>query len=219
MRWFFRGSLPEDVGNWFASGTLCAEEAERTDEYLLLPSCETTSVKLREGRFEIKALTQSPTELSVNNALSGQCASWVKWSQEATDLTSFRDMITDPADTWVFISKRRLLRIFSLDSGNPTEVDASNVITDDGCQVEITSIRAIVANSQETLSATDWDNAARWWSYSLESFSPNSSDVIATNRNNLKKVAALLASEVPFRLALSDSRAYPAWLLELARPD
>lgn len=66
VRWFFPGnspgkgrsiSPPSNVKQWFNRGSdLVWLPKERTDSYLLLPGCETTSVKRREGRFEVKAI-------------------------------------------------------------------------------------------------------------------------------------------------------------------
>jgi hypothetical protein len=60
VRWFLEGPLPGDMQLWFEAGGLAKTEPQRTDEYLFLPGCTTTSVKLRSGRFEVKALTQPP---------------------------------------------------------------------------------------------------------------------------------------------------------------
>ena len=59
IRWFFPGAIPAGVLGWFRDGAPIAPAPKRTDIYLPLPERLALSVKLREGRLEIK--TQAGT--------------------------------------------------------------------------------------------------------------------------------------------------------------
>ncbi len=122
IRWFFDGPLPDDVRAWFESRGLGISEPRRTDEYLVLPGCTTTGVKLREGRFEIKALTRSPVPASYSNRVSGLKDAWIKWSRKTEDERLLRNVLVSNGDPWISVSKERNLRLFSLESGRPEEL-------------------------------------------------------------------------------------------------
>jgi hypothetical protein len=62
LAWFTRqGRLPlvAETRQYVSqpdAGPFAKQERPRTDEYLLLPNCQTVGVKQREGRLEVKAL-------------------------------------------------------------------------------------------------------------------------------------------------------------------
>jgi hypothetical protein len=83
LAWFTReGRLPliehTDTPD-SAARPFVKQERPRTDEYLLLPNCETVGVKQREGQLEVKALVDVPQPFAQGN-VAGQIDQWVKWS-------------------------------------------------------------------------------------------------------------------------------------------
>ena len=216
-RWYFEATLPTAVREWFTDAGKGRDEPERTDAYLLLPLCESTSVKLREGRFEVKSLIRPPERASYGGSVTGLQDAWVKWSREAPDADAFLKMIAGPKDTWAFVRKARHLRKFSLDDGEPREVDAKTDRPVSGCQVEITSIRAIVSKLDPPPAAGDWASATPWWSLSLEAFAPHSANLSEILIENLRATAGhFFSSAPPVTLASTSSLSYPAWLARLA---
>lgn len=216
-RWYFEESPPADVREWFMATGKGSEEPERTDAYLLLPMCESTSLKLREGRLEVKSSIRQPEPAAYGDHVAGMQDAWVKWSRKAPDAGALRNMIADPGDDWAFVRKARCLRKFSLDEGEPREVDAATDRPVSGCQVEITSIRALVSKLDAPPASGDWASAAPWWSLSLEAFAPRSADLAETLIAHLDTVARhFFRSRPPVTLAASSSLSYPAWLSRLA---
>lgn len=215
-RWYFEGILPGDIRDWFESSGNGSVEAERTDEYLLLPGCESTSIKVREGRFEVNAITRSPQPTTYTNNVAGYQDAWVKWSRKAPNLSAFRKMISDAEDRWAFVRKGRYLRKFSLDEGAPAEVNAATDRPDRGCQVEATSIRAIVSRIDAPPMESDWSLASPWWSLSLESFAPHTTGITETVIADLSQVANhFFRTEPPCNLGILSSLSYPVWLSKL----
>ncbi len=194
IRWFFEGPVPDDVRRWFESTDLGISEPRRTDDYLLLPGCTTTGVKLREGRFEIKALTRSPIPASYANRVSGLKDGWIKWSRKAGDEQALRDILVSDEDTWIPVSKQRYLRLFSLEHGTPEELAPRSRNLERGCQVELGSI---------TL-----DGNRQAWSLSFEAF--GAADEVL---DLVDPVVELFAADPPpVALRQEHSMSYPVWL-------
>ena len=204
VRWFFRGELPGDMRQWFEAGGPGICEPQRTDEYLVLPRCRTTSVKFRDNRFEIKALTQSPVPVNYPNGISGLRDAWVKWSSATIDSEGFRQKVVRPEDQWISVSKTRHLRLISLEGREPAEVAPDHGWLSAGCQVELTAIRAWSRPE-------DQSGAAPWWSLSFEAFgTPESMP------GGLDRVIGEFFTELPpVNLNAEASYSYPVWLQRL----
>jgi len=210
IRWFLPGEPPAPLSDWIARSDLGCEEAERVDEYLFLPGCEATGVKLREGRFEIKARTAEPVPVSFGESISGLRDAWVKWSRFAPDEAALHALVVDPADDWIFVAKRRLLRKFSIDGAGLREVDAAAVLPPPrGCQFEMSVVRAVPGKLDDRAAACrGLQSASPWWSLSLENFGAG-----APRLDDVGTAAEFLFARVdPGRLERSDSLSYPAWL-------
>ncbi len=194
IRWFFDGPLPDDVREWFESPGLGISEPRRTDNYLLLPGCTTTGVKLREGRFEIKALTRPPIPASYANRISGLKDGWIKWSRKAGDERVLRDILVGDEDTWISVSKARHLRLFSLESGEPEELAPRSRMLAKGCQVE--------------LGAIELGGDRRAWSLSFEAFG-QADEVLGLLDSVVEQFAG---NPPPVALRQAHSMSYPVWL-------
>ncbi len=201
IRWFFRGELSRDLNDWFKAGGLGRSEPERTDEYLLLPDCETVSVKLRDGRFEIKARTSAPAKVEYAGNVIGLCDTWVKWSSSAGDVDQFRSQFVRAEDDWACVTKKRHLRLFSLESEKPAEIAVGDTWLARGCQVELTDVSIRPAHDEDM-------PAENWWSLSFESFGDSE-----TLLESLDLVVPGFFAEVPpVPLDGASSLSYPAWL-------
>ena len=189
VRWFFQDDLPGAVIEWFETGGRVRNEAERTDQYLVLPGCATTSVKLRGGRFEVKAQTEPPVPVHLPNACSGLRDAWVKWSSARIDIDNLRDQIATPEDEWISVSKSRRLRLISLEATEPVEVAPDHGWLSGGCQVELTVVRAWTRPQ-------DRSRALPWWSLSFEAFGSEEA-----MRDGLDRVARNIVKDAPVTLA------------------
>ena len=204
VRWFFRGESSSDVHRWFEVGGHGRSEPERTDEYLRLPDCETASVKLRDGRFEIKARTSSPIRVEYTDRVRGFCDTWVKWSSSAGDVAQFRRQFVRAEDDWLCITKKRYLRLISLENDEPAEIGVGQSWLSRGCQVELTDIGVRPARDEPGPSGT-------WWSLSFEAFGQSE-----TLRESLDlAVPVFFAEAPPVALDYDSSLSYPAWLNRL----
>lgn len=212
-RWFFEGALPDSIAAWFDPSDSARIEAERTDEYLLLPGCTTTGVKLRESRLEIKAQIQASGKAPYGDSVTGYRDAWVKWSRPVTDGRGLRNVRSADDDRWVYVEKARRLRILSLDTDAPTELTDFGAHVTDGCQFELSTVRGALGVLDQPPSGDDWAAASPWWSLSLEAFAPRFGDGTDRLYANLDAGARyLFSSPPPLALTAVASRSYPAWL-------
>ena len=215
-RWFFEGRMPDEVLDWFVPGGRGHVEPERVDDYLLLPGCATTGVKLRAGNLEIKSMTRASEPVAYASGVSGYQDAWVKWSCKAGDVEALRRMLGATGDRWASVIKSRRLRLFSLDAGAPVELADVFTRLSGGCQVELTEI-GVSTGVLDTVQAGDDDASLdQWWSLSLEAFAHGARDVTATSLAHLTEVANHLFREPPpCRLDANHAASYPAWLMRL----
>lgn len=201
IRWFFRGKPHEEFNSWFEADGLHRDEGARVDDYLVLPRCATTGIKIRDGRFEVKAATGRPAMVEMPNGMRGFKGTWVKWSRKAGDAAAVRSLITGADETVLSIEKRRSLRLISLEGDAPVEIRPGERQLVQGCQVESTILRAAPLGR-------DLAAAAHWWSLSLEAFGEIDDIVV-----NLDEVTGyLFRDDIGIAADERDSMSYPAWL-------
>ena len=150
VRWFFPSELPgkarsisppSDVMVWFQQeSNLVWPPKERTDRYLLLPGCETTSIKLRDGRFEVKAIRGGSELVSFGIGVSGRSDAWIKWSYGKEGVELLINAVEQEHEGWVDIVKWRWLRKYSLEKTVPIEVNIHDRPIQ-GCNIELTAIK------------------------------------------------------------------------------
>jgi hypothetical protein len=195
IRWFYPGSLPKLMLRWFAADRMLSP-ATRTDRYLVFPGCESVGVKVREGRFEIKALKGASETVRFSTGISARTDCWVKWSYGKESVKPWIEALLGEHDGWIDVTKARYLRKYSLDGGEILEVDAEELL-DRGCNVELTRV-------------STRDRA--WWSLAFEAF--GSPDLI---RGDLQKVVGHFFTDHPpaKRFEAMNSCSYPVWLASL----
>lgn len=216
-RWFFEGELPDPVRGWFVATGTARQEPTRTDDYLLLPGCATTGVKIRAGSIEVKAMTRASESVTYGRGVRGYRDAWVKWSCGSQDVDALRRMLGNTGDRWLSVRKSRQLRLFSIASGTPVALDDPTARIAGGCQVELTEIAVSPSTLGASLRAGDRLPDGRWWSLSLEAFAHEAPEIIETAMANLTEVADHVFREPPpCPLDAAHARAYPAWLLTFA---
>jgi hypothetical protein len=198
LRWFFEGSPPDDVQRWFVGEAFRGSTERRTDQYLVLPGCNSVGIKLRKKTFEVKALLDPAIVVVVDANVSGLADTWIKWSTTVSAVSQLENGIKADAE-WADIEKTRWLSKFSLDNGAVEPVSTSSR-PNEGCSAEFTTI-AIAG--------------AGWWSFALEAFGS-----LATIGSNLHRTAQQFfgTHPAPCPLPLAASCSYPAWLARCARP-
>jgi hypothetical protein len=204
VRWFLEGPLPDDMRLWFDAGGPAKTEPQRTDEYLVLPGCVTTSVKFRDGRFEVKALTQPPRSVTCCHGISGLRDAWVKWSSARIDKDTSSRLAGRAEDRWISVSKLRRLRLVSPVGEEPVEVAPDHDCLSGGCQVELTAIDAWSRMQDQA-------EAEPWWSLSFEAFGDE-----RTMHDGLGLVIdGFFYEPPPVNLSREASFSYPVWLQRL----
>jgi hypothetical protein len=202
-RWFIPVTLPDAVLDWFRAGRPLDSEGVQVHEYLLFPDCESVGVKLRDGRFEIKAMQGASQLLSLNVGIIGRTEQWVKWSFASEALQAL-DPALHQSGPWLKVRKERFLRRFSGGRDRLKEV----VVYQEpfplvGCTIEVTRI--------------DVDaNPRLWFSLGFEAFGP------ATVTPHILNDALLMFFNehgcIPgMTLSKNESASYPAWLTRLVK--
>ncbi len=191
IRWFFAGPAPDAVLDWFRDGAPIGASPRRTDIYLPLPDRLGLSVKLREGRLEIKTQTGPARAVRFANGIAGEAAPWKKEGYRTPLVADIQRRLADPAALHVI--KERHLRKFAVEQERAMEVSAGET-PPQGCLFEVTSL---------------WLDGLPSWTIALEAFgSP------APHPHSLDAVAALLFATAPCPVPLhaAASRSYPQWL-------
>ncbi len=213
VRWFFAGDLPSRVREWFVAGDHVRNEPARTDEYILLPDSRAVSLKIREGRLEVKARTLAPEPVTYAHDIEGMRDNWVKWSSNRVAVEALEELASGADEGRLLVTKRRRLRTFSLDGEAPEEVDGSQLRLADGCQIELTEISVRWAHPESLAKASEEEPASSaWWSLSFEAF--GAPDRIATNLDQV--VVLMFRAPPPAALPRQASLSYPAWLNSIA---
>jgi len=202
-RWFIPRALPDEVLIWFKAARTLDSEGVQVHEYLLFPDCQSVGVKLREGRFEIKAILSASQPLSLDLGIQGTTEEWIKWSFVGEGLHTI-DPALHQSDRWLKVYKERFLRRFSADSGSLVEVTARpGPPSGIGCNIELTRIEVEA-------------NPRFWFSLGFEAFSAS-----ATATKILLDTILLFFQEhgrMPgISLGERDSLSYPAWLTKVAK--
>jgi len=207
IRWFLEGTLWEGAESWFLAGQSLKIE-DRTDDYLLLPDCDSTGVKLRgqhqdmeKFKFEIKSQVGAARPLGLGNGINGRTDGWVRWSLETEKLDNLKALEAAilGTGTWVEVRKTRLLRKFSAD-GALIEV-APQEKPDAGCNVELTLLEVEGEN--------------KGFSLAFEAFgSPAQASQILDE--TLRVFFRLYPKPDALNLTGRNSLSYPAWLATLS---
>ncbi len=120
VRWFIPEHLPDEVLDWFKAGRVLNSEGMHVHEYLLFPDCEYVGVKLRDGRFEIKAMRGSSEPLNPNLSVAGRREQWIKWSLASNALQALDEPLHQSGQ-WLKVRKERFLRRFYPEQGRIME--------------------------------------------------------------------------------------------------
>ena len=226
-RWFQKGELPKSLVIWFHQDQLGLPPGEpetRTDRYLLIPNCEFTNLKLRQGSLEIKLRQRQHDQLCGDRALQGQVEQWAKWSCQGEVDADAQPQDVAPEQVWMAVQKTRSQRFYHLDPDDQAVAAfSSDEFVESGCQVELTQLKVHPVSQAENLSASELNSESTlleptseqleqaWWSFALEAWGP-----VAQQLPLLQAVTQWLDEQMqphpPIRLSLAQSYAYPKWL-------
>lgn len=196
MRWFYPGTLPGEIQDWFVGDTLgkyVTLPEKREDIYLYLPQCKYMGIKLREKRLEIKLRKAELGVVSFGDRNHGKAEKWIKWSCEDPANESLISPDAMAKAPWLRVEKLRWQHKYQFSQDIPLKTVPIDQPIPQGCNVEITQLNVI--------------NQV-WWSIAFEAFSQGGKIL-----ENLKNVANFVFLSYPGTdLQTENSYAYPKWL-------
>lgn len=112
VRWFYDGSLPTSVVDWFM-GFDPEKQPDREDLYLISDD-PSLNVKLRGGQIQLKRRSGDRPAISFRGQVEGRREYWQKWSFPLTD--DAPDLFADdPLGLWLPVEKSRYQREYGSD--------------------------------------------------------------------------------------------------------
>ena len=194
VRWFYRGTIPEEVRTWFAASEPApAHEPPRIDHYLYLQKSNAQGIKLREGRIEIKQRLHQYGSVRFHRGVTGVIEHWRKWS---LPLAPSEDGVAEflvPRSSWIGVRKERTLRGYRCDGeGQVSAIPITD--TRQGCHVELAKVRA---------------GDREWWTLAFEAYGAEPS-----LRGSLASTISHIFERdgAPYPLDAKDSFGYARWL-------
>lgn len=196
VRWFYRGTLPEEILRWFQQDQLgehLAPPEEREDWYLYSPENDYMGIKLRQGRLEIKWRIAELGVVHFGDSVEAKAEKWGKWLCEDPTAQSFQPTDVMGEKAWIGVKKVRWQRQYQVLPGKPITAVPVNESIDQGCTVELTQLSI---------------NGDTWWSLAFEAVGEDDKlmDTLQAIANWVFKTYSGL------ELQAEDSFAYPRWL-------
>jgi hypothetical protein len=168
------------------------KQRPRVDHYLCISGGDSSGIKLRDGRIEIKQRLNQHGIFHFGHRDAGFVEHWHKWS---LDLAGSSENLEIPSCLWIGVRKERLLRAYRVvDDRTVTEV-AVGVGPGSGCNWELATVS--IEGTEE-----------RWWSIGFEAFGKEAG---LWNMMSLVAEHFLSEDEAP-TLRVEDSYGYPRWL-------
>lgn len=208
IRWFFEAkSEVVAIEKWFnTQHQFFTGKWGRADIYLWQAGLRSHSVKIREGKLEVKILQADRGAIAVGATNSGNSNDWVKYSfgLKETDeenqalLRQFSQSTTAAKEIlWLRVEKERLLIKFSLDPPeNNLTVIPEEAWPAEGCSVELTKIKI---------------NRREYYTFGLEAFSKTQHEKQNLERVLNQIIPALNVTNLHHHL----SHSYPSFLATL----
>jgi hypothetical protein len=201
LRWFYPGTLPVVVQDWFSQSVLGQFKGawnSRKDAYLLLPAYRYLNLKLRQNRLEVKLRFEQTEIQRFGHCWAGTVEQWVKWG--SADSTPQGAAIVDCAagasadqPVWVEVEKQRSQRRYHLSGANIPQALPLSKRVQSGCNLEITRLKV---QEQD------------WWTLAMEAFGE------PKRQQEMVVAIATWLSQTPNSptLEAEQSFAYPTWL-------
>ena len=201
LRWFFKGTVPADVRNWFNQRFPAARpqnEKSRQDLYFIVRDREDLGLKLSRGRLELKSRQESqPFSLS-EPRVSGMVETWSKqewrFGKEYAGTLAMAFGKPNLKGWRVEVQKNRVMRKYQVDalgmiSDLPSDQPAERLF-----KVELTSLAK---------------HDRSWWTLGMEIAGepPNLQEIFAVAVQNL------LNGHPELDLHTDHSYGYPHWLM------
>lgn len=201
VRWFFKGTVPAEVDEWFFSyGPNAEEQPPRVDHYLRIVEGDSLGIKLREGRIELKQRYGQQAILRFGNQTEGCVEQWYKWSFELAQMHDANAALNSNSSKWIGIKKNRKIHMFGGIDLQPVRDLSSCDSLDQGCTWEIAKVK--VDGSEEA-----------WWSVGFEAFGKENElwDTMLIVADRILSLAKAPTFEI------KHSYGYPSWLQQVGQ--
>jgi hypothetical protein len=200
IRWFFKGTLPEDVKKWFSTEPSFGEyikKEKRSDIYFSTKDAAHISPKLREDRLEIKYLNSKTSFSICESGVSGIAENWPKekwaFSKNLEGDVRAAFMVADLGGSRTEVFKVRWQRKFEItEQGKLVPVPMENR-PQRVCLIELTDLEV---------------KGEPWWTVAYEAISFSELPLTLSQ----EKLCELFKNYPGPKLTKENSYAYPQWL-------
>ena len=193
VRWFYEGTVPLEVLDWFHQGELMPIVQPHRLDYYLAHTDDSLGIKLREGMIEIKQRHRGYGMIRLHDRVSGVVEHWRKWGFKLADLDGNFPWIATADSSWIGVHKDRKVRQYLVDHNRQVVALPSIGYPEQGCNLELTAISI---------------KGETWWSLCFESFGDE--DTICETLTQVAKYT-LVATKPPL-LDNKHTFSYPKWL-------
>jgi hypothetical protein len=197
VRWFYRGEIPAQIGNWFGTVGQRLENIDSRSDIYLQSSSPDVGVKLRQGNLEVKYRQQQIGRFTIAGCEDSRVECWSKWicADEGGVLTptQFATKVG-----WLKVDKVRDRRLFRVEFGECLELIQVERPIAEIASIELTQLQAL---------------GQSWWTLACEYFGRD----LEIDRQFLPLVSKLLAGSEFDRFVPQISCGYPQWSIEIGR--
>jgi hypothetical protein len=190
LRWFYRGSLPDEIANWFDTLGEPLVAAEPRSDFYLQSSSPDLGVKIRQGNLEVKHLQQQFGKIEVASFGESSVEQWSKWI--CTNRTA-----RSPAagkQGWIQVDKLRQQRLYQVEFIDPIQLTPIGMPSKNAAAIELTTLQL---------------RGQTWWTIACEYLGNN----ISIDRQFVPLVHCLLR-KYPLSISTpSIACGYPQWLM------
>lgn len=140
VRWFYSGTLPDDVFDWFDGlGEPLATVDTRTDIYLQSSSPD-MGIKLRQGNLEVKYRQAKLGSIALDGFANNQVEQWSKWIciDDLSGLTPTR-IANKPG--WIEVNKIRYQRLYQVNFDRYIQLISIPTPSANAAGIEVTQLQ------------------------------------------------------------------------------
>jgi hypothetical protein len=197
VRWFYRGEMPVQIGNWFETVGRQLEKIDSRSDVYLQSNSPDVGMKLRQGNLEVKYRQAEIGRFEIDGLVNSCVERWSKWIcvDDSGHLTP-----TQFADRpgWLKVDKIRDRRLFRVEFGERVKLIQVATPTADLAAIELTRLQVFDQN---------------WWTIACEYFGND----LEIDRQFLPLVSKLLAESKLADITPQISCGYPQWSIEIGR--
>jgi hypothetical protein len=197
VRWFYRGEIPVQIGNWFETLGERLERIDRRSDVYLQSSSPDVGMKLRQGNLEVKYRQAQIGRFEIGGLVDSHVELWSKWiCVDDRGLLTPTQLADKPG--WLKVDKIRDRRLFRVEFDEGIKLVQVATPTADLAAIELTQLQVL---------------GQTWWTVACEYFGND----LEIDRQFLPLVGKLLAGSGIANITPQISCGYPQWSIEIGR--